>query len=333
MISPSRLVPQASLSLNCLVLGLGLDRSFTVEIGIMKTVDHLKDDIKSRTAPLFNGIPTVNLELHRTSLPNDSRFESKLKGLNFRESVLKPTMMLARAFPDSPAENHVHIIVQPPSSGELSALSAPSDHRYCKNLVAKLVPGPIQDRTAYLTTELEAPSSQNFHKIQQHHRYLCHRPLDAEDPVPVTLLEPVFAQFVEDCQTHQPSDEDNDFVGMLSHQMSIIYDDELDRMAKFRKQLPSYGIELVTANGGSTRFARDSNLSVNKYAVVIAEGDSEVGTGGGDLFAQALVYYHRSLQQLDPDKSKIARLRTVFPCFHIIVFGGFSSFVYSSACH
>ena len=187
------------------------------------------------------------------------------------------------------------------------------------------IPVLLEERAAYLMDKPPAPSSgaKVFDTTQEKRVYLCHRPPEAEDPVPVTLMEPVFAQFVDDCQMYKPAEEDYRFVRMLSYEMSSFHHDEHQQMDMFRRRLSSYGIKLEAGAVGSTRCVTDGHLTVENFAVVIAEGKNEIGAGGNDPFAQALMYYHHFIRNLESDKYNVARRRSVFPCFHIIVFGKF----------
>ncbi|KAG2061005.1 hypothetical protein BDR06DRAFT_849362, partial [Suillus hirtellus] len=42
-----------------------------------------------------------------------------------------------------------------------------------------------------------------FSTKQDQQEYLCNRPCRAMDPVPITLLEPIFAEFMDDCQKYE----------------------------------------------------------------------------------------------------------------------------------
>lgn len=290
-------VPQATL-LNCLVLGDARNRIFPVIISRAKNVGALRKAIKDEKQHAFHSVDADELDLNHISLPNDDELEHKLRDFNFGKP-LQPTSILANIFIDVPTEEHVHIIVRRPLRGLL------------------------KDRAMYLKDKLPPPSSgaKIFSATQEKHVYLCSRPLEAEDPIPVTLMEPIFAEFLDDCQTYKPTDEDNCFVRNLSYQMSMFHPTELARMDEFREQLKAYKITLGNDTVGRTQCQTDDHLMVDKFPVVIAKGNNEIGSGGGDPFAQALIYYHLFIQNLDNDELKVARLCSVFPCFHIIVFG------------
>ncbi|KAG1721873.1 hypothetical protein EDB19DRAFT_1646142 [Suillus lakei] len=81
---------------------------------------------------------------------------------------------------------------------------------------------------------------------------------------------------------------------------------------------------------GSTKGTTNGHLlSINgKFVQVIAEGKNEIGGGGAEPFAEAMLYYRKFMEDL---KNEIPNLRSVIPCIHIIVFGaciGFAGSVF-----
>jgi hypothetical protein len=102
--------------------------------------------------------------------------------------------------------------------------------------------------------------------------------------------------------------------------MSSFYPDELTRMDVFRQLLHDYGIILNASMVGSTKCTTDGHLlSRNgKFVQVISEGKNEIGGGGAEPFAEAMLYYRKFMEE---SKTEIVGLRSVIPCIHIIVFG------------
>ncbi|KAG1851653.1 hypothetical protein F4604DRAFT_1592308, partial [Suillus subluteus] len=170
----------------------------------------------------------------------------------------------------------------------------------------------------------------SFAATQEEEEYLCNRPRRATDSLPVTLLEPIFAKFVDDCQDYQPTDQDNDFVRKLSENMSSFYPDEHSRMKVFRELLHGYGITLHSSPIGSTKCTTDGHLmsTDGDFVQVISEGKNEIGSGGAEPFAQAMLYYRKILKE---SNAEIEKFQSVLPCIHIIVFGaciGFAGSVF-----
>ncbi|OJA12022.1 hypothetical protein AZE42_02058 [Rhizopogon vesiculosus] len=163
----------------------------------------------------------------------------------------------------------------------------------------------LERRAAYLKQRTGAPSKwahlAEFAKLQDKQEYLCNRPCDAADPAPVTLLEPIFAEFVDDCREYQPTVEDDDF------------------MHAFSKLFRYLEIELDPATIGSTKRETDGHLlsTCGKFAVVVAVEKNEIGSGGGDPFTQAILCHRQIIQD---SWVEITKFGSIVPSLLIIVF-------------
>ncbi len=88
-----------------------------------------------------------------------------------------------------------------------------------------------------------APSSQGvpseFAQLQRDERHAIrwNRPPSATSSIPSTLLHPIFGEFIDDCENHKPSPDDNKLVWKLSMAMSGFFEDEKARASKFREIL------------------------------------------------------------------------------------------------
>ncbi|KAG1904999.1 uncharacterized protein F5891DRAFT_1183658 [Suillus fuscotomentosus] len=222
---------------------------------------------------------------------------------------------LSNVFADGIERGCIHIVVQHPA-------------------IARQIPA-VDRRIAYLKKGAGSPSAgakpSAFSMKQDQQEYLCNRPRRAADPVPITLLEPIFAEFVDDCQNHQPTVRDNDVVLQLSEKMASFYPNELARMNTFRQVLRDYGIILNASMVGSTGCTMDGHLlSTNRqFVLMIIEGKNEIGSGAAEPFMEAMLYYRKFMED---SKIEMARLRSFIPCIHIIVFRaciGFSGSVFT----
>lgn len=109
--------------LNCMVHGEtpAVDCVFIVKVAKSERVDILKDIIKEKQQPAFNHIRAAQLSLWKVSLPLDSNVDKVLKQLVLEDNITKgvqkllPTKKLSSYFTDEPAEEHLHVIVEPPS--------------------------------------------------------------------------------------------------------------------------------------------------------------------------------------------------------------------------
>ncbi|KAF8641755.1 hypothetical protein AX16_009832 [Volvariella volvacea WC 439] len=223
-----------------------------------------------------------DFKLFRISVPEqDYKSNSNLRG----EELVNVTDQLSTIFTDCPP-NHIHIVVN------------------------------------YLRKQ-EAPSTggqpKNFAATQEQKEYRCNRPRNAAYPIPVTLFERIFADFVDDCQGYQPTAEDNRFVLKLSKAMCKFYGDDAQRMEECRELLAAYGVSLMAAKVGPTNFSTDGHVTneINKYVCVILEGKNEVGSGGIEPFLEAMCYYRQLTRNIGGGPG----LNSRFPCFLLTVFG------------
>ncbi|KAG2095110.1 uncharacterized protein F5147DRAFT_718816 [Suillus discolor] len=289
----------SELKLNCIVLGDDPNRAFEIKIAPTESVSTLQRVIKEYKTHGFDGVDAKALTLWKVKIDwNDLHL---LDTIGDQGVELKPLTELSEVFTDRLECGCIHVVVQ---------------H----------IPA-VDRRLAYLKKGAGTPSAgatpSAFSTKQDEQEYLCNRPRRAADPVPVTLLEPIFAKFVDDCQNHQPTVRDNDFVQQLSQSMSSFHPDELTRMCVFQQVLRDYV--------GSTNFTTDGHLlSTNgKFVQVILEVKNEIGSGTTEPFAEAMLYYRKFMED---SKIEIAKLRSVIPCIHIIVFGaciGFAGSVFT----
>lgn len=182
----------------------------------------------------------------------------------------------------------------------------------------------IERRLAYLQQPTDIPSATKgntfFSDNKTDEEYLCNRPRTVANPLPVTLLEPIFAAFVDDCQNYQPTVRDNNFIRQLSEEMSNAYPSEKERMQAFRQLLCEYDIILDASVVGSTNFVTDGHLLSRNgiFVQVISEGKNEIGATDAGPFAQVMMYYREFLKV---SQTRIVGLQCVMPCIYIVVFG------------
>ena len=187
------------------------------------------------------------------------------------------------------------------------------------NTVSQAPQGISAVRLAYADRHIETPSKaaipSEFAALQKRplDQVFCSRPREIADPIPVTLLEPIFAQFVDDCQNYEPTDDDHAFVAKLSHQMCNFYSTEPERLHDFRQIFQSYGITLHNATVG--------HMLVGTHVRVILEGKNEIGSGGAEPFAEAMLYYRKFLRFVEDRENMFKEHKALLPCFHIICFG------------
>ncbi|KAG0042715.1 hypothetical protein BGZ90_009318, partial [Linnemannia elongata] len=102
------------LTLFCLVDGDSVP--FSVDIDASKTVDHLKNFLKTALTPQFDDIPAKDLTLWRVSIPlvpKKDRKDISLSDVPLKEE-LDETDDLSEVFQDKLPKKTIHIIVQRP---------------------------------------------------------------------------------------------------------------------------------------------------------------------------------------------------------------------------
>ena len=102
-----------SITLLCLVKGNTTANVFPVHIEGSSLVGDLKDAIKAKKAPEFDNFPADKLKLWKVTIPGDQ--DDQLRNLILQDSdELLAIRKISKYFPDSPLEEHIHIIVKLP---------------------------------------------------------------------------------------------------------------------------------------------------------------------------------------------------------------------------
>ena len=142
----------------------------------------------------------------------------------------------------------------------------------------------------------EAPSSGGQPKIFEEKqatdaKILCNRPTGTSPPIPLTLLHPIFAKFVDDCEHSQLSRQINQFTLKLAESMSKFYPDENARTKEFNLLFSELGIDLQTIKITGTGYEMDAGLiKGNKFLLVCGEIKNEAANNV-DPFLEAILYY------------------------------------------
>ena len=103
-----------SITLLCLVKGNTLANAFAVDIDSEKLVSHLKDAIKDKI-DVPAGFKAKDLKLWNVTIPDDR--DDLLSNLTLENNAeLLATKKVSKYFPVSPAEEHIHVLVELPAS-------------------------------------------------------------------------------------------------------------------------------------------------------------------------------------------------------------------------
>ena len=102
-----------SITLLCLVKGNTTASAFPVDINKDQLVGHLKKVIKAEKQNDFAGVDADRLKLWKVTIPGDQ--DDQLRNLILQDSdELLAIRKISKYFPDSPPEEHIHIIVKLP---------------------------------------------------------------------------------------------------------------------------------------------------------------------------------------------------------------------------
>jgi hypothetical protein len=110
-----------ALKLNSLVLGNDSSHIFTIEIQGTKNISALKEVIKDKKKRVFDHVPADALTLLKVSLAVEDGLDAKLKHFRPKDegvhSLFSALEQLRDAFGDV-TDNHLHVVVLPPGTGE-----------------------------------------------------------------------------------------------------------------------------------------------------------------------------------------------------------------------
>ena len=139
--------------------------------------------------------------------------------------------------------------------------------------------------------------------------------------MPVSLLNPIFGQFLIDTRSYQPIADDIRLVDELLDLMSQSHNNETSRAADFRSALENhYNIQLSAGPVHKTGYNTDGHLAVKDCFYLITECKNEVGSTRTDPFLQSAAYYYYSIVENGPHFPQ-----SNLPCLHLCYAGKFIS--------
>jgi hypothetical protein len=154
-----------------------------------------------------------------------------------------------------------------------------------------------RQRQQYKYRDTRAPSqlaqTAEFQELQKNNAtfYNCGRPANLESSIPLTLLHPIFGQFVEDAKTVAPTRHDYATADKLRREMCEFYPKEADRRHKFCLAFEEYGIHIYAGNIGASQDSTDGHFCKCNHPMLIAEIKNDIGWKGAEPYLQALLYY------------------------------------------
>jgi hypothetical protein len=154
-----------------------------------------------------------------------------------------------------------------------------------------------RQRQHFKNRNVTSPSQQaqtaDFQELQKDKAtfYDCGRPADKEGRIPLTLLHPIFGQFVDEAKNIAPTRQDYATADQLRRDMCAFYSTEGKRRKQLCKILEEYGILIHPGNIGASQDSTDGHFCKRNHPMLIVELKNEIGWKGAEPFLQALLYY------------------------------------------
>ncbi|PVF96566.1 hypothetical protein CPB86DRAFT_708723 [Serendipita vermifera] len=143
--------------------------------------------------------------------------------------------------------------------------------------------------------------------------------------IPIALLHQVFAEFLENCQHHVTTVQDNRWLLDLRRAMLLEYAEEGGRASRFREIFTIHtDIDLPNATVPNTKDQTDGHFAINRHFLLITEAKNEWIGIAADPQLQAFVYYIESVRAL-VKTSEIFK-RSPLPCLIIYYVGSLIGF-------
>ncbi|KIL66082.1 hypothetical protein M378DRAFT_10374 [Amanita muscaria Koide BX008] len=333
--------PSALVRLNCYVhcsYPFDPSRIVGVQIPYGQTVKDLMKAIKLEMLENFQYTEACTLKLWEVSLLVEDDCQENFDMPN--GNLLLPAKKLLEVFSDPPDPQCIHIIAKVVAVGNCKQLTPTSQnfspvHFFQTDSLAQLsrgaTPTAAEDMTTLRTKFLHesrpmAPSTagepNGFSKRQENldQMIYCNRPRDAFAPIPVTLLHPIFGQFIDDCEKYKPMEKDNAFVLELLTVMSKFYPDEAERADSVRQLFTEkYDIDFVQTVIEGIAYSTDGDIgrtNCRNLRFAIIDFKNDVGSKGAEPLLQSIHYYLESNRRRAPEMPS-----SVLPCMIIMIFG------------
>jgi len=137
---------------------------------------------------------------------------------------------------------------------------------------------------------------------------ICHRDPSETCSVPVSLLSPIFTQFIYDLDNIDITPKDCEFVSKLCISMCGAFGSEKERTKEFTDFLKDY-TGLLLGSEERNQFKTDGSLKfANGALYCYLEVKVDKGTGNVDPYMQNIAYYIRNLGINEA-------ISTQYPCF------------------
>ncbi|KAF8623880.1 hypothetical protein AX15_006152 [Amanita polypyramis BW_CC] len=290
--------------------------SISPEVSLVRIAysGNVKELLKAILVDMGLNVNPRQYTILKTSIDIDVHLPSRIATAKGQELAM--SQKLLEVFDKVPNHKYVHVIVKP-------RLSEPGSVR----AVAEAPVSELSRRHHFLALRhAEAPSSGGQPKVFAEKqatdaKIMCGRPQETSAPIPLTLLHPIFAKFVDDCEHSQPSRQINQFTLKLAASMSKFYPDEKARTKELKLLFSDLGIDLQTIRITGTVYETDAALiKGNKFLLVCGEIKNNAANNV-DPFLQAILYYLEQTREVAPTFPL-----SVLPAIILICAGPYLSF-------
>jgi hypothetical protein len=137
--------------------------------------------------------------------------------------------------------------------------------------------------------------------------------------LPLSLLHPIFGEFIDDAENYVPTPDDVPFFLAFVAAMANVYKVEDGRRDAVLSIFENHKMYIKPTSIG--KFSTDGDLSRGKFRYSIFEFKNEIGATGAEPFFQAILYY------LEATRNFAGQHRnSVLPCIIVLIFGALSFF-------
>ncbi|TFK63726.1 hypothetical protein BDN72DRAFT_775561, partial [Pluteus cervinus] len=149
----------------------------------------------------------------------------------------------------------------------------------------------------------------------------CGRPPGCESLTPLSLLHPIFGEFLDDCQKHEPTVGDAALARDFVTEMGKIHRDELTRQTALKELLDKHNIHTNEIELTNSRYGAGLTVTSPGGTSAIGEINNDIGSTGAEPLFQASLYYLEATQ-----RKALEVTHSALPCILVLVFGPYIAF-------
>ncbi|PFH47700.1 hypothetical protein AMATHDRAFT_50115 [Amanita thiersii Skay4041] len=253
-----------------------------------KDVYALKEVIKAGSSELSN-VLAQELILWKASIPTKSNEDLK-SFTPIDEDALDSIAALNDVFPDIPQQGHVHIMIKYPSPSQRRFRD--QRHSCLAQLRAYIPPPSIAVRSSSLVSIQRDILTQGT--------IACHRPQTMQ-VTPISLLDPVFGKLEDDMQNLQPNWKDFTFARELNAEMSQFYKKEDLYITKLQRIFKEHGLPIYRKVVGKSATVSDSDRGHHSLQLILTSAENKSHASFFDVlfsYVRNLIHTYNTMPEL-----------------------------------